>query len=92
MNEGYWLADSPLSQKITRDGMTVEVLIYRSANDEGWILEVIDQENGATVWDHSFPTDQAALDAVKEWKYTPPLLNGTPVDVIMTVTVNFNLQ
>jgi protein TonB len=36
--------------------------------------------------------DQAALDAVKQWQYTPTLLNGVPVPVIMTVTVNFTLQ
>src|SRR5438034_10420485 len=36
--------------------------------------------------------DAAALDAVKQWTYTPTLLNGTPVPVIMTVTVNFTLQ
>jgi protein TonB len=36
--------------------------------------------------------DQAALDAVKQWVYTPTLLNGVPVPVIMTVTVNFRLQ
>jgi protein TonB len=36
--------------------------------------------------------DNAALEAVRQWKYTPPLLNGQPVDVIMTVTVNFTLN
>ena len=36
--------------------------------------------------------DQAALDAVRQWEYTPTLLNGSPVPVIMTVTVNFTLQ
>jgi protein TonB len=36
--------------------------------------------------------DQAALDAVKQWEYTPTLLNNVPVPVIMTVTVNFTLQ
>jgi len=36
--------------------------------------------------------DQAALDAVKEWRFEPTLLNGAPVPVIMTVTVNFTLQ
>jgi TonB family protein len=35
--------------------------------------------------------DQAALDAVSQWKYEPPLLNGVPISVIMTVTVNFTL-
>jgi protein TonB len=36
--------------------------------------------------------DQAALEAVKQWEYSPTLLNGVPVPVIMTVTVNFTLQ
>ena len=29
------------------------------------------------------------MKAVKQWRYTPTLLSGTPVPVIMTVTVNF---
>jgi TonB family protein len=33
--------------------------------------------------------DEAALQAVKQWRYTPTLLNGDPVEVLMTVTVNF---
>jgi TonB family protein len=33
--------------------------------------------------------DQAAVDAVRQWEYTPPLLNGAPVPVLMTVTINF---
>jgi protein TonB len=36
--------------------------------------------------------DQSAIDAVKQWVYTPTLLNGVPVPVIMTVTVNFKLS
>ena len=36
--------------------------------------------------------DQAALDAVRQWEFTPTLLNGVPVPVIMTVTVQFTLQ
>jgi protein TonB len=36
--------------------------------------------------------DQAALDAVKQWEFTPTLLNNTPVPVIMTVTVQFTLS
>jgi protein TonB len=36
--------------------------------------------------------DQAAIDAVKQWVYTPTLLNGVAVPVIMTVTVNFKLS
>ena len=36
--------------------------------------------------------DQAALDAVRQWQYMPTMLNGVPVPVIMTVTVNFTLK
>ena len=36
--------------------------------------------------------DQAAQDAVRQWVYSPTLLNGVPVPVIMTVTVNFKLN
>ena len=36
--------------------------------------------------------DQAALAAVRQWKFTPTLLNGVAVPVIMTVTVNFELS
>ena len=34
----------------------------------------------------------AALRAVAKWRYTPTLLDGVPVPVIMTVTVNFRNQ
>jgi periplasmic protein TonB len=36
--------------------------------------------------------DASALDAVRRWRYTSTLLNGKPVAVVMTVTVNFQLQ
>ena len=36
--------------------------------------------------------DQAAADAVRQWRYTPVLLNGQPVAVVTTVTVNFTLR
>jgi len=36
--------------------------------------------------------DQAALDAVRQWEFTPSQLNGVPVPVIMTVTVQFTLS
>jgi protein TonB len=33
--------------------------------------------------------DQAALDAVRQWEYTPTLVKGKAVPVVMTITVNF---
>ena len=35
--------------------------------------------------------NDAALEAVKQWVYTPTLLNGIPTPIIMTVTVHFRL-
>jgi protein TonB len=36
--------------------------------------------------------DDSAMQAVKQWRYQPLLLNGEPTGFILTVTVNFNLQ
>jgi len=36
--------------------------------------------------------DDAALKAVRQWIFTPTRLNGDPVSVLMTVTVEFKLQ
>lgn len=35
--------------------------------------------------------DEAAIGAVRQWRFTPTLLNGEPVPVVMTVTVAFTL-
>ena len=35
---------------------------------------------------------KAALEAVKQWKYTPAQLNGTPTATHLTVTVQFRTQ
>ena len=60
------------------------------------ILEAVIAENGR-VRDvrvlRSVPLlDQAAVDAVRQWHFTPTLLNGEAVPVVMTVTVRFELQ
>jgi protein TonB len=36
--------------------------------------------------------DEAALAAVRQWRYTPTLVSGVPVSVILTVTVTFGLR
>jgi hypothetical protein len=52
--------NSPLSQRLTRHGVTVQVEIY--GNGEGkWILEVVDAENASHVWDDPFGSDREAL-------------------------------
>jgi protein TonB len=60
------------------------------------ILEAIISEEGL-VRDlrvlRSLPLlDNAAMDAVRQWQFTPTLLNGQAVPVLMTVTVTFKLN
>jgi TonB family protein len=35
--------------------------------------------------------DDAALAAARQWKFTPTLMNGEPVEVVMNATINFSL-
>jgi len=60
------------------------------------IIQTVIDESGhvasAKVLRSILGLDQAAIDAVLQWEYTPTLLNGNPVPVVMTVTVNFTLQ
>jgi TonB family protein len=59
------------------------------------ILEAVIDESGSVanirVLRGHPQLDPAAVDAVAQWKYVPTMLNGIPVPVIMTVTVNFQL-
>jgi protein TonB len=36
--------------------------------------------------------DQAAINAVRQWQYSPSTLHGQPVEVLMTITITFKLQ
>jgi TonB family protein len=36
--------------------------------------------------------DEAAMDAVRQWRYEPTLLNGHPVETMTTITVEFQLE
>lgn len=71
--------------------------IARSARVSGTvILEAVLAEDG-TVQDvrvlRSIKLlDDAAIDAVRQWRFTPTLLNGQPQRVLMTVTVTFALN
>ncbi|HYS55383.1 MAG TPA: energy transducer TonB [Thermoanaerobaculia bacterium] len=40
----------------------------------------------------SMGLSEAAIEAVKHWKFKPGTLNGEPVDVIFNLTVNFKLE
>jgi len=79
------------------DAPPVYPTIAVAARKEGIvILEAILDERGNIESVRVLRSDplleQAAVEAVKKWKYTPALLNGVAVPVIMTVTVNFTLR
>jgi len=60
------------------------------------ILDVIIDETGNVTSTHVLKSvtllDQAAIDAVRLWKFTPARLNGQAIPIVMTVTVAFRLQ
>jgi hypothetical protein len=64
MDDKFKIITSPLSRKFTRDGITVEILIYRGENDPAWVLEVVNPRSAATVWEDTFATEQDALNEV----------------------------
>jgi protein TonB len=71
--------------------------LARLAHVEGVvILEALIGEDGS-VRDvrvlRSIPLlDEAGKEAVRQWRFTPTLLNGQPVPIVMTVTVGFKLR
>jgi len=60
------------------------------------ILDVIIDETGTVTSTRVLRSvallDQAAIDAVRQWKFTPARLNGEVIPIVMTVTVSFRLQ
>ena len=82
--------------KKIRDSPAVYPEVARAAKIEGVvILEATIDERGvvtdARVLRSEPLLDAAALTALKQWRYTPTLLNGVPVRVLMTVTFRFSL-
>jgi len=47
---------------------------------------------GARITSPASLFDDAAIGAVRQWMFSPTLLNGVPVEVLMTVTVNFTIR
>jgi protein TonB len=69
----------------------------KSARVQGTVgCEVVIDEEGAVVAARvvqSIPLlDQAALDAVKQYKFSPARPNGVTTPVVVTVLINFSLQ
>jgi protein TonB len=81
----------------TRDVAPVYPALARIAHVSGVVIleAVLNAQGGVEsvrVLRSIPPLDQAAIDAVQQWRFSPALLNGQPVPVVMTVTVNFKLE
>ena len=81
----------------TKDVKPVYPPIAQSARVQGVVIMEIIVDADGNVADarvlRSIPLlDEAGLEAVKQWRFTPTLLNGNPTAILMTVTVSFTLQ
>ena len=71
--------------------------IALAARKEGLvILEALIGEDGTVREVHALRPaplfEEEAIKAVRQWRFSPTLLNGEPVPLVMTVTVSFTLQ
>jgi protein TonB len=101
------LPTAPAPPRRLHSGMTAPRKVFdaapkypelaRAAHQQGIvILEATIDASGRVESTHvlrSIPLlDEAALEAVRQWRFTPALLNGVPIPIVMTVTVRFTLQ
>jgi protein TonB len=63
--------------------VTGVVLLQATISKQGTI------EDLKVITGHPLLND-AAIEAVKQWRYKPQQLNGQPIEVITTITVNFS--
>jgi hypothetical protein len=61
------IVHSGLSGVVSKDGVTVEVFIYRLERELSWTLEVVNAVGTSIVWDDLFASDE---DAFAEFQRT----------------------
>ena len=91
------VAQLPVAPRKIVDARPLYPEIARAARREGTVVleAVLDTAGRVTQLRviQSVPLlDQAALDAVRQWRYTPSVYGGQPVSVLMTITIRFQLQ
>lgn len=65
--------------------VTGMVILEATVNEQGLVTDV-------KVLRSIILLDQAAIKAVKQWRYQPLILNGAPVPFILVVTLSFSLR
>jgi protein TonB len=91
------VADLPVAPRKIVDARPIYPEMARAARVEGTVIMEAVIDSGGRVTQlrvlRSVPLlDQAALEAVRQWRYTPSLYGGHPVSVLMTITMRFQLQ
>ena len=77
---------------IGKDGAIKEAHVAASAPTVERLKELEPKKGTPTAIEGDSRLAAAALDAVKQWRYAPILMNGKPADFKATVTVNFRLN
>ena len=78
---------APTCPGIPPDGGYV-VILEATIGADGSIRDIVSLRP-RTADAQTGPFVQAAMDAIRQWQYTPTRLNNTPVPVIMAITVTF---
>ena len=66
--------------------LTGTVILEAQVDKEGRVVDLKVLRSGNRL------LDEAALAAVKQWRYRPLILNGQPEQFVLTVVLTFNLQ
>jgi protein TonB len=75
----------PLYPQMARMARVQGAVVLQAVISKGGTIENLRVVSGHPM------LQQSALDAVRQWRYRPYLLNGEPVEVETQITVNFNL-
>jgi len=76
----------PIYPAMAQQARVQGVLILEAIIDERGFVKSVSVLRSIPLLDH------AAVEAVRQWRFTPARLNGEAVPVVMTVTVNFKLD
>ena len=76
----------PVYPRLARQARIQGVVLLRALIDEEGRVAELKVISGPGLLRRS------ALDAVRQWRYTPTYLNGRPVDVATTISVTYRLR
>lgn len=76
----------PVYPKIALAARVMGVVLVKAVIGKDGVIKELEIVNGSPL------LTQAALDAVKQWRYRPYLLNGEPVEVETNITVTFQIS